>query len=758
MKKKLFFVVIVAIMLMTLMSLSVFAASESEPNNKKDQATSISVNTNVTGSISDSNDADWYKFTLSQAGAISVSFSHTTLSSTNYYWDIYIYQTDGTTGVEGSSSVYWSVPGNENITTCEIGLSIGTYYIKIAPYSSSRRDSSTYTIKVNFKQSSNYEKEVNGKTTTATQISTNQDYYGAINSGNDVDWYKFTTQSDGKISISFSHDILASTNTYWEVYVYNIDGVTGIEGSSSVYWSVPGNENITTCEIGVPAGTYYIKIEPYSSSRRDSSTYTMKVNYQSSNQYEKEINGKASTANTIQVNADYYGAIISGSDADWFKFTTPSEGKITVSFAHDVISSTNTYWKMYMYRDDGVTGIEGSSSVYWSIPGNQNMTTSEIGLPAGTYYIKIVPYSSSRRDGSTYTLNVNFEQTDKYEKEINGKPSSANKIGLMSNYYGAINSSSDVDWYKFDINNKSEITVVFSHGKNDSSNTYWEIYSYKSDGVTILKDYCKVSGNQDVNYVLGELSPGTYYIKIVPYSSSRVDSTTYIVNLNEKHDCVGSWQVVSSATCDKNGSKELICNICGRVMETEPIPAAGHSLANWTVDIASTCTNVGQRHAVCVACGKTVTETIEMLDHEFGQAIMEIEPTCHSSGKETKVCKNCGYSESNVVEPLAHIFSEWYTTKEATCNENGTEERKCSLCGDTETRIVTQLTHEYGDWKVVSGSKLIPPIVKEKTCIHCGDIQTTQDWSYIWITILVVFALIGVLIGIINYARAFKNR
>ena len=32
------------------------------------------------------------------------------------------------------------------------------------------------------------------------------------------------------------------------------------------------------------------------------------------------------------------------------------------------------------------------------------------------------------------------------------------------------------------------------------------------------------------------------------------------------------------------------------------------------------------------------------------------------------------------------------------------------------------------------------------------------DWSYVWVTIVAGVALIGILIGIINYIRAFKKR
>ena len=68
------------------------------------------------------------------------------------------------------------------------------------------------------------------------------------------------------------------------------------------------------------------------------------------------------------------------------------------------------------------------------------------------------------------------------------------------------------------------------------------------------------------------------------------------------------------------------------------------------------------------------------------------------------------------------------------------------------------MTHDYSDYIVVSGNKLIPPIVREKTCNLCDDVQTYEDWSNVWITIVAGIAIVGVIIGLVNYVRAFKKR
>ncbi len=91
------------------------------------------------------------------------------------------------------------------------------------------------------------------------------------------------------------------------------------------------------------------------------------------------------------------------------------------------------------------------------------------------------------------------------------------------------------------------------------------------------------------------------------------------------------------------------------------------------------------------------------------------------------------------------------------CGFEGTAKFPCLRCGETKTAKLPALEHRYGEITVLSGSPLIPPIVKERTCTHCGDVTTITDWSYVWVPILAIVALVGVVIGVLNYIKAFKR-
>ena len=78
--KKYLYSIIIATFFVFIMCSNAFAANELESNDTMEQATEVFLNTGTTGAISSYEDEDWYKFTLTQSGAISVDFSHEVIS------------------------------------------------------------------------------------------------------------------------------------------------------------------------------------------------------------------------------------------------------------------------------------------------------------------------------------------------------------------------------------------------------------------------------------------------------------------------------------------------------------------------------------------------------------------------------------------------------------------------------------------------------------------------------------------------------
>lgn len=112
------------------------------------------------------------------------------------------------------------------------------------------------------------------------------------------------------------------------------------------------------------------------------------------------------------------------------------------------------------------------------------------------------------------------------------------------------------------------------------------------------------------------------------------------------------WENVSSATCIKNGKKQLVCKICHTVLQEVTIPATGHTLGEWKVTEKAACTSVGTKIQKCTVCKKTVnTDTIPATGHTFEDWIID-DATVSEEGSKTRFCEECGYYEQEVFPKL----------------------------------------------------------------------------------------------------------
>lgn len=116
------------------------------------------------------------------------------------------------------------------------------------------------------------------------------------------------------------------------------------------------------------------------------------------------LNNNKYDADEVSLGTNYFGAITNGDDRDWYVFTVGSTQSMSITFSHNQIDSSDTYWEIYLYQDDGSTNATGTS--YWSVRGDSNQTISDITLNPGTYYLKVAPYSSSRWSSQSYSFII----------------------------------------------------------------------------------------------------------------------------------------------------------------------------------------------------------------------------------------------------------------------------------------------------------------------------------------------------------------
>lgn len=244
MKKVLSLLLLVSVSLQSLFVISpdVFASNfEIERNDSEYYATNINLNKYTTGYLSNVEDVDYYKFTLSKPGKIRLYFEHPYIDNEETFWKIKVYKKDsGTVFTYHSYGVDY-----EGDYSNYVGVSSGTYYITISSYyngwATTYHSDVDYRLMIDYIASDVYEYEAdNDYYETGKRIALNTSYYGNMfwapyswsdSYEDNIDWYKIVLQAPGIYTLNFNTKYMNSSD--WSYEIKNDDGVTVTYGDLS---------------------------------------------------------------------------------------------------------------------------------------------------------------------------------------------------------------------------------------------------------------------------------------------------------------------------------------------------------------------------------------------------------------------------------------------------------------------------------------------------------------------------------------------
>lgn len=468
----------------------------------------IRVNTSYSGQLTSYNDVRQYYFTLDHAGKVNISFFHANNSSTKVFWNVKIYNQK-----QQSLLTMKSRGTDTEQTSMDVGLEAGRYYVQVE---CDYFEDEGYRFIVNYTASDCWETEENDGYGTADEIAVNTRYSGACQYYNDEDYYKFVLPEAGSVSVSFEHPILNDTRTYWKIHIYNEKtqhlAQLNVNGTTA---------DCTSARLGLEAGNYYVHIE---CDYHSSVTYSFQVNYTASDCWESEENDGYGTADPVSCNIDYSGACQFYNDEDYYKFTLNHAGKISVRFQHPLLNDTRTYWKISVRDEQTNTLLELRSS------GTEyDVTTPELGLPAGSYYLVV---NTDYFDWSTYNFRINNTPSDNWETELNDGYGTADPIVVGAGYSGAIQRSGDHDYYRFQQTQPGEVNIRFSHPKLEDNRNFWRILLHNEQTETLLS--LAVRGTEtSVTSPTVSLAAGIYYIEVYP--DYYYSTATYTLSVNDSY-------------------------------------------------------------------------------------------------------------------------------------------------------------------------------------------------------------------------------
>ena len=211
----------------------------------------------------------------------------------------------------------------------------------------------------------------------ATSLSWASSLTGQIELGGDVDYFRVQVGESGTLTVYTTGDLDTKgelQNSAGSKLASNDDG---------------GSGNNFRIERAVSAGTYYIKVEAYSS--LNTGSYTIHASFESSDDHSNTRSG----ATSLSWASSLTGQIELGGDVDYFRVQVGESGTLTVYTTGDLDTKgelQNSAGSKLASNDDG---------------GSRNNFRIERAVSAGTYYIKVEAYSSSGT--GSYTIHASFE-------------------------------------------------------------------------------------------------------------------------------------------------------------------------------------------------------------------------------------------------------------------------------------------------------------------------------------------------------------
>lgn len=361
------------------------------------------------------------------------------------------------------------------------------------------------------------ESESNDLLEGANPIDVNVRYTGTLSDEEDIDYYEFEVEQKGKIYLAFRHAKIDDSGTFWDISILSAEDQEILSLDST-------GENVESVSDAarVSPGTYFLRIE---NRYYSDEAYTFLISYSAEDEsYETEPNDDLTNQSmVISSNTEYTGNLSSSYDIDYYQINISEKSKFWFTFSHEKMNENSSLWNISLLTDSDSTLID------FDVQGSVANSTSDcVRVPPGNYYVRVSPVHYSNADYS-FSLCSETEDTST-ENEPNDDYSSATSITVGSSMTGNIQNSNDQDFYVFQLGSNTDLSLTFSHAKQDSNYAFWRVQLYdlnSSDAIETSEgeSTIRIYGNSEENLVRywTDLPMGTYYLKVYPNSYCNDD-------------------------------------------------------------------------------------------------------------------------------------------------------------------------------------------------------------------------------------------
>ena len=315
----------ITILFLSLISLTLFAQSETEPNDAFSSANTINFNATINGSINPAYDQDYFKFEVLYPGIIEINVSNV---PSNIGMDVFLYD-------PAQDQIRKNSGGNGQAVFLEqLVCTPGIYYVMLED-DWNASNAGQYTLQVTFDNTDIY--ECNNTFSEAGIIGFGQPINASIRNAQDQDYFKFEVLYPGIIEINVSN---VPSDIGMHVFLYD-------PAQDQISIKSGGNGQAVFLEqLVCTPGIYYVMLED-NGSASNAGQYTMQVTFDNTDIY--ECNNTFSEASTIELGQPINASIRGAEDLDYFKFVVPQAGIININVSN---VPANIDMNVYLYNEN----------------------------------------------------------------------------------------------------------------------------------------------------------------------------------------------------------------------------------------------------------------------------------------------------------------------------------------------------------------------------------------------------------------------
>lgn len=353
---------------------------ETESNGTRAEADASSLGLTVIGNFPLRSDVDYYAITVPSASVLGVTFNRPAERYAAYY-RISVEDSGGTR----LSSFTDKYPPYNVALQSETGLwQAGTYFVRVETTDpNGTMEEGRYSIGFSLASTVAGVHETEPNNTRAMADHTDMDVrmIGQLSSNTDVDWYQFEVTAAGLVALEFDRPYAFYNGNF----TVRLEDAAGVAIAGFVDSADPRSLTVAL----TAAGSYYVQvsISPRPIEAYDGQ-YGLRVTSLGADAtgYETESNETRATADIGALQSTMRGQLSSATDTDYFSFTVPSAGTLSLDF----VRPADRFG--VVFGDGSVTlSVESSSG--------KNLATflTQMGPPvldvfvpaAGTYYARL---------------------------------------------------------------------------------------------------------------------------------------------------------------------------------------------------------------------------------------------------------------------------------------------------------------------------------------------------------------------------------